>query len=75
MSVHLNEARQKLKAKLKWGDQARICKMLGMTKVAVYRILKGDWDNENVWEAVAMIVKEHDTAERAIIKAAENLSC
>lgn len=74
MSVKITEARQKLLSKLKRGDRKRIAETLNMTKVGVFYILRGDWENDEVWKLVAKIAEERDANDKALIKAAENLS-
>ena len=75
MSKKITEARQKLLAKLKRGDRKRIADTLGMTNVGLFYILRGDWENDEVWKLVKTIAEERDANDAALIKAAENLSC
>lgn len=72
--VQITETQKKLLKKLQRGDRKRIAEKVGISTVGVFRILRGDFNNDRVWEVVAEIAAERDNLTKKLTRIAEALS-
>lgn len=70
----LTNIQEKIVAKLQYGDKTKIANALGMSRMAVLKVLRGDYRNDDVWREAAKVAAENNNVEKEIEQIAGSLS-
>lgn len=70
----LTEAELKIVNRLRHGDRLKIAGLVKLSRYHVYKVLKGERKNDDVWKIAMQIVEVRETFEKEKEKVAISLS-